>query len=691
MSALPLSPSGGGLAHVSRPSLDPVHMPTLLLNFSSMSPSSHATSASLPSSSHSLLTSPSLSDLPHSFAFSPSSAALSSFLPSHPTPFHPSFPVVRHASFPALKSPSGARVPVFPSLFLSACPQRALSISSVECSGFRRTSLERSVLGSSSSRSRSLPCFNLTSSSCNHTSLTSHFASLACASDIQLSSLLPNSRKRWCPLADTVDIWAPAIPSFSGRTVTPPDYSLPPLSSVSPLFSCCASASYFPSSSFLPHSPHNPNTLQFSFPSSLLPSSCTFCPSPAAEASSGEAAFVRETDDKFGGRRNRRRRKPLRATSPSALFTLFPAVQDEAVSSSLSAPSLSWRGQVRRADPPFRIDAPNQRVVAVGDLHGDWDKTRGALRLAGVLSLDDEDQWVGGTAILVQVGDVLDRGGDEVAILSLLRHLNCQAQQQGGAVYQVHGNHETMNVAEDFRYVTEDGYHECDEFVRYCMDEHGGDWESALDSWWRDSQLAKAEQKRQGETGRPWNSWMQSHRRGKARSMLFQVGGPLACELARHGVVLQINDTLFAHGGVLPHHVNYGLDRLNKELSRWMRGGEGGADGEAVSIPYMAMKGYDSVVWSRLYSRESFESPMDRRQACAALSAALDMAGVRRLVVGHTPQVGGANSECGGRVWRIDVGMSSGIMSAPPQVLEIVGSTVRVLRSLSGGVHANIK
>ena len=39
--------------------------------------------------------------------------------------------------------------------------------------------------------------------------------------------------------------------------------------------------------------------------------------------------------------------------------------------------------------------------------------------------------------VLVQVGDVLDRGGDEIAILSLLKWLNVQAQLTGGAVFQV--------------------------------------------------------------------------------------------------------------------------------------------------------------------------------------------------------------------------------------------------------------
>lgn len=39
-----------------------------------------------------------------------------------------------------------------------------------------------------------------------------------------------------------------------------------------------------------------------------------------------------------------------------------------------------------------------------------------------------------------------------------------------------------------------------------------------------------------------------------ARSVLFRPGGPLACELARHAVVLKVNDWIFCHGGLLPHH-----------------------------------------------------------------------------------------------------------------------------------------
>jgi hypothetical protein len=39
-----------------------------------------------------------------------------------------------------------------------------------------------------------------------------------------------------------------------------------------------------------------------------------------------------------------------------------------------------------------------------------------------------------------------------------------------------------------------------------------------------------------------------------ARSLLFEAGGPMAKQLARHGVALKVNDWLFAHGGIMPHH-----------------------------------------------------------------------------------------------------------------------------------------
>lgn len=103
-----------------------------------------------------------------------------------------------------------------------------------------------------------------------------------------------------------------------------------------------------------------------------------------------------------------------------------------------------------RARPPRLL----RLRCAVGDLHGDIRKAMRALQLARLVQLaDGQPVWVGGNTVLVQLGDVLDRGDFEIAIIMLLRELDSQARRQGGAVYMLNGNHESLNVCGDFRCV----------------------------------------------------------------------------------------------------------------------------------------------------------------------------------------------------------------------------------------------
>ena len=91
--------------------------------------------------------------------------------------------------------------------------------------------------------------------------------------------------------------------------------------------------------------------------------------------------------------------------------------------------------------------------TAIGDLHGDAAATRKALRLARVLH-PSRDVWVGGRTVVVQVGDQLDRGDDELEVLSLLDCLSRQARAAGGALEVLCGNHEIMAAQGNFRYST---------------------------------------------------------------------------------------------------------------------------------------------------------------------------------------------------------------------------------------------
>ena len=100
----------------------------------------------------------------------------------------------------------------------------------------------------------------------------------------------------------------------------------------------------------------------------------------------------------------------------------------------------------------------------------------------------------------------------------------------------------------------------------------------------------------------------------------------MARELAKNPTVLIVNDTLFAHGGVLKRHgtslyivaflacaccahlgwlklcdciaVQYGLEKMNQEVSSWMRGLHN-ADGSRPTPPFFAT-GSELLRWKRV-------------------------------------------------------------------------------------------
>lgn len=97
-----------------------------------------------------------------------------------------------------------------------------------------------------------------------------------------------------------------------------------------------------------------------------------------------------------------------------------------------------------------------ERVVAIGDLHGDIDAARRALRLAGAIG--EGDSWIGGRLVVVQTGDQIDRGEDDRQVLDLFEDLKRDAKLSGGEVIALAGNHEIMNAMFDFRYVAKPAF-----------------------------------------------------------------------------------------------------------------------------------------------------------------------------------------------------------------------------------------
>src|SRR5688572_10201955 len=102
------------------------------------------------------------------------------------------------------------------------------------------------------------------------------------------------------------------------------------------------------------------------------------------------------------------------------------------------------------------IQRPAERIVAVGDVHGDLQRFSGMLQKAGLI--DQTGQWTGGKATLVLTGDLVDRGPKSRAVLDFVMTLEKEAPKRGGAVRVNAGNHEVMVVMGDLNYVVAEDY-----------------------------------------------------------------------------------------------------------------------------------------------------------------------------------------------------------------------------------------
>jgi len=89
-----------------------------------------------------------------------------------------------------------------------------------------------------------------------------------------------------------------------------------------------------------------------------------------------------------------------------------------------------------------------KRRVVVGDIHGELDGFREILKNAGLI--DREDNWSGGDDILIQTGDVIDRGPFSREAIDLLRKLQKEAAGAKGEVIRLCGNHELMLIQNCF-------------------------------------------------------------------------------------------------------------------------------------------------------------------------------------------------------------------------------------------------
>ena len=332
-----------------------------------------------------------------------------------------------------------------------------------------------------------------------------------------------------------------------------------------------------------------------------------------------------------------------------------------------------WLAAVMLAVPATPAFA--QRIVAVGDLHGDYDVWIDIARDARLI--DARNRWAGGATILVQTGDITDRGPDSLKIIRHLQKLQKEAASAGGQVILLIGNHEAMNVTGDLRYVDPGEFAAFRDRNSEALRQAAWDAKSKLFiANYKARYPAMTDKEIRADWFKATPLGMIEHQRAWAPA------GELGRWAAGLPAVVKIGDSLFAHGGLSAAYTAMGgLDEINRRVRAAVAGGD--------KSPASILTDPLGPLWYRgLITR----GPAFEQEVAAAATAAgkpnlprppiaqeLDMVlaafGARRLVVGHTPNLAGIAVSHGGKLVRIDSG-NSRYYKGQPSWLEINGDQV---------------
>lgn len=263
-----------------------------------------------------------------------------------------------------------------------------------------------------------------------------------------------------------------------------------------------------------------------------------------------------------------------------------------------------------------------ERVVAISDLHGDYERYIDVMESAGLIN--KRGKWSGGETHLVQTGDITDRGADSRKIIDHLVKLAKQAKKKDGYVHLLIGNHEAMNVIGDLRYVS------AGEFQAFTSPNseryQSMQWDRQLE--WMGANLPDFEEidllaYRQEWEQRVPLGWVE-HRQAWALS------GEYGKWVKGNQVAIQVNDTIFLHGGISDKYCKFSLRSLTEQVME-------------------VMASYDPAIttivddpWGPLWYR-GLAVEEETEVFSQTLDNILKRYGASRIVVGHTPT--------GGVVW----------------------------------------
>jgi len=312
---------------------------------------------------------------------------------------------------------------------------------------------------------------------------------------------------------------------------------------------------------------------------------------------------------------------------------------------------------------PHKIDDYHwdhvDRIVAIGDLHGDYASYRKALEAAGIINA--RGQWIGGETHLVQLGDIPDRGDDAVKIIAHLKKLVAQARTKGGWVHTLLGNHEAMNTYGDLRYVS------AGDFAALA----GRNSKELRDRYYANvlADIKLREPERFASLPEDFReTWNASHPLGwvehqRAWNPKWNPQGEYYEWALQDQVAIQINDLVFLHGGISGAYCQNNLASLTEMARAALHQND-------PSTPSL-LTDQNGPLWYRgLAGVEPVAAPETVR-------AILEHLGAQHIVIAHTPTRGAIWPRYSGQVIQVDTGMSA-----------VYGSHVAWLEATNDGLYA---
>lgn len=251
-----------------------------------------------------------------------------------------------------------------------------------------------------------------------------------------------------------------------------------------------------------------------------------------------------------------------------------------------SLPAFGVRLRTPAPDAPDNVRADaRQPLFVVADTHGEYEILADMLMRHAVV--DSALRWKFGRGRLVFLGDVFDRGAHQLEILWLIYELEAQARKAGGAVYFVLGNHESMNLLGDLRYMNP-RYRETLELLGVASYPDLFDAHSVLGQWLRSKPA-----------------------------------------------VLKLGDLLCLHGGISPALADgkYTLAEINQRVRQVLNAGQLPAGNDADAQRTAFLFGSDGPLWYRGYFPAESAGGMATAADIDRIRASF---GVERILVGHT-------------------------------------------------------